>query len=294
MEQKQLKKGKFFIITGISGAGKTQALKIFGDFGFYCVDNLPLALFADFSKYIKDRKDSRDIALGIDIREGESLKRLPSLIKAISRQGFEPKLLFLEASDEVLVRRFSETKHKHPLQEQLLTAIAEEREFLAPIKQIADNEINTSNLTLGELKERISRLLEITRSKEMNVSVVSFGYKHGIPLEADLVMDVRFLKNPYYIAELRNKTGLDEAVQEYIKKAPHSLAFLEKFTEMVLYLIPKYITEGKSYLTIAVGCSGGKHRSVFMANSLAECLRQKGFKVSEFHRDINIVKKETW
>ena len=214
----QNKKGKFFIITGISGAGRTQALKVFGDFGFYCVDNLPLALFGNFSKHIKTRGDWENIALGIDIREGESLKSLPNVMKSISRQGFEPKLLFLEASDDVLVRRFSETKHKHPLQEQLLIALAKERQFLAPIKQLADTEINTSNLTLGELKEKISKLLEIKRTQEMNISVVSFGYKHGLPLEADLVMDVRFLKNPYYVAALREKTGLDKEVQDYIKK----------------------------------------------------------------------------
>lgn len=288
------KKGKFFIITGISGAGKTQALKILGDFGFYCVDNLPLALFGNFSKYIKTRSDCKNIALGIDIREGENLKTLPILIKSISRQGYEAKLIFLEASDEVLVRRFSETKHKHPLEDQLIAAIAKERSLLAPIKQRADDEINTSSLTLGELKEKISELLNITRSQEMNVSVISFGYKHGIPLESDLVIDVRFLKNPYYQAALREKNGLDKEVQDYLKKVPYTLTFLKRFTDMILYLIPKYIKEGKSYLTIAVGCSGGKHRSVFMAHSLAEVLRQKGFKVSEFHRDLDIVKKEVW
>ena len=190
------KKGKFFIITGISGAGKTQALKIFGDFGFYCVDNLPIALFNEFSKYLKERDDLKNIALGIDIREGERIKDLPKIMKSIEGQGFNPKLLFLDASDEVLVRRFSETKHKHPLAEQLLTAIGRERELLAPIKQNADSEIKTSNLTLGELKEKISQLLEIKSSQEMSISVVSFGYKHGLPMEADVVMDVRFLANP--------------------------------------------------------------------------------------------------
>lgn len=288
------KKGKFFIITGISGAGKTQALKIFGDFGFYCVDNLPIALFNDFSKYLKERDDLKNIALGIDIREGERIKDLPKIMKSIEGQGFNPKLLFLDASDEVLVRRFSETKHKHPLAEQLLTAIGKERELLAPIKQNADSEIKTSNLTLGELKEKISQLLEIKSSQEMSISVVSFGYKHGLPLEADVVMDVRFLENPYYQPELKNKTGLDAEVQDYIKKSPFAMEFLEKFTDMVMYLIPKYIKEGKSYLTIAVGCSGGKHRSVFMAHSLAETLRTKKLKVSEFHRDIKIEKKEVW
>lgn len=291
----QTKKGKFFIITGISGAGKTQALKIFGDFGFYCVDNLPIALFGNFAKYVKEERASlENIALGIDIREGERIKDLPKLMETIEAQGFNPKLLFLDASDEVLVRRFSETKHKHPLAEQLMTAIGKEREFLNPIKQIADEEIQTSNLTLGELKEKISKLLEITSSKEMNISIVSFGYKHGLPLDADVVMDVRFLVNPYYQPGLKTKTGLDPEVCDFIRNSPFALEFLEKFTDMVVYLIPKYIKEGKSYLTIAIGCSGGRHRSVFMAHSLAENLREKKFKVSEFHRDIKIEKKEVW
>jgi len=288
------KKSKFFIITGISGAGKTQALKIFGDFGFYCVDNLPLALFKDFVKYIKTRGGADNIALGIDIREGRSIKDLPLLIKETVAEGFEPKLLFFDASNEALVRRFSETKHKHPLAEQLLTAIERERDLLNPIRQIADAEIDTTNLTLGELKEKISEVLGVKSTREMNISVISFGYKNGIPLEADLVIDVRFLTNPYYQTDLRDKTGLDEDVAEYIRKSPDAEDFLAKITDMVLYLIPKYIKEGKSYLTIAIGCSGGRHRSVFTAHSLAQNLRGKGFNVAEFHRDIKIEKKEVW
>jgi UPF0042 nucleotide-binding protein len=290
----QNKKGKLFIITGISGAGKTQALKIFGDFGFYCVDNLPVALFRNFAQYVKDRGDLENIALGIDIREGERIKDLPEIIRITKNEGFDPKLLFLDASDEVLVRRFSETKHKHPLADQLLNAIEKERVFLKPVRLTSDAQINTSTLTLGELKEKISKLLEIKSSEEMNISIISFGYKHGIPFEADLVMDVRFLTNPYYKEALRTKIGLDTEVQEYIKKSPNAKTFLKKFTDMVLYLVPKYIKEGKSYLTVAIGCSGGRHRSVFMAHSLADNLRAKGFKVIEFHRDINIDKKEVW
>ncbi|MDR0953053.1 MAG: RNase adapter RapZ [Elusimicrobiota bacterium] len=287
------KKGKFFIITGISGAGKTQALKILGDFGFYCVDNLPLALFRDFAAYVENRADLENIALGIDIREGERIKDLPEMIKTFSAQGFDAKLVFLDASDEVLVRRFSETKHKHPLAQELLVAIKQEREFLDPIRKAA-SVIETSNLTLGELKEEISKLLNVKRSQEMKVSIISFGYKNGIPLEADIVMDVRFLANPYYQPELRNKTGLDPEVSDFITKAPNALSFLEKFTDLIMFLIPKYIKEGKSYLTIAIGCSGGKHRSVFMAHNLAHTLAEKGFNVSEFHRDIEIEKKEVW
>ena len=288
------KKSKFFIITGISGAGKTQALKIFGDFGYYCVDNLPLALFREFINYIKTKPEIKDIALGVDIREGENIKLLPKILQEDTLKELNPKLLFLDASDKVLLRRFSETKHRHPLPSQLLNAIEEERAFLKPIQKIADIQINTSNLTLGELKEKISQSLEITSSKEMSVSVVSFGYKNGIPLEADLVIDVRFLVNPYYEPSLRNKTGLDKEVQEYIEKSPEALEFLKKMTDMVSYLVPKYIKEGKSYLTIAIGCTGGKHRSVFMASKLAQNLAEKNFKVSQFHRDIQIEKKEVW
>ena len=288
------KKSKFFIITGISGAGKTQALKIFGDFGYYCVDNLPLALFREFINYIKTKPEIKDIALGVDIREGENIKLLPKILQEDTLKELNPKLLFLDASDKVLLRRFSETKHRHPLPSQLLNAIEEERAFLKPIQKIADIQINTSNLTLGELKEKISQSLEITSSKEMSVSVVSFGYKNGIPLEADLVIDVRFLVNPYYEPYLRNKTGLDKEVQEYIEKSPEALEFLKKMTDMVSYLVPKYIKEGKSYLTIAIGCTGGKHRSVFMASKLAQNLAEKNFKVSQFHRDIQIEKKEVW
>lgn len=288
------KKSKFFIITGISGAGKTQALKIFGDFGYYCVDNLPLALFREFINYIKTKPEIKDIALGVDIREGENIKLLPKILQEDTLKELNPKLLFLDASDKVLLRRFSETKHRHPLPSQLLNAIEEERSFLKPIQKIADIQINTSNLTLGELKEKISQSLEITSSKEMSVSVISFGYKNGIPLESDLVIDVRFLVNPYYEPSLRNKTGLDKEVQEYIEKSPEALEFLNKMTDMVSYLVPKYIKEGKSYLTIAIGCTGGKHRSVFMASKLAQNLAEKNFKVSQFHRDIQIEKKEVW
>lgn len=288
------KKEKFFIITGISGAGKTQALKIFGDFGYYCVDNLPLALFREFIKYIKTKPEIKNIAIGVDIREGENIKILPKILQEEALKEMKAKLLFLDASNQVLLRRFSETKHRHPLPNQLLNAIEEERAFLKPILKIADIHIDTSNLTLGELKEKISQSLEVKSSKEMSISVVSFGFKNGIPLEADLVIDVRFLVNPYYVPTLRNKTGLDKEVQDYIENSPETLEFLDKMTDMISYMVPKYIKEGKSYLTIAIGCTGGKHRSVFMAHKLAQNLAVKKFKVSEFHRDIQIVKKEVW
>ena len=289
-----MKNKKFFIITGLSGAGKTQALKILGDFGFYCVDNLPVALLKDFVKYVKENPNLTTIALGIDIREGSNLPSLPSVLDKIKADGFETKLIFLDASTEVLLRRFSETKHRHPLEDELTAAIKEEKAFLKPLKIAADEIINTSSTTLGDLKDEMSKILQVKKSQEMLISVISFGYKNGIPLEADLVMDVRFLKNPYYVAALREKNGLDKEVQEYILKSPYTKTFIKKFTDMIIYLLPKYIKEGKSYLTIAVGCSGGKHRSVFMAHHLALALQKKGFNCIETHRDIDIVKKEVW
>ena len=285
---------KFFVITGLSGAGKTQALKILGDFGFYCVDNLPFALLKDFIKYVNANHNLTKIALGIDIREGSNLPVLPNALEKIKANGFDTKLIFLEASTSVLLRRFSETKHRHPLEDDLLTAIKQEKLFIKPLRIAADEIINTSSTTLGELKEEIGKFLKVKKTQEMLISVISFGYKNGIPLESDLVMDVRFLKNPYYVAKLREKTGLDKEVQEYILKSPHTKTFIKKFTEMIVYLLPKYIKEGKSYLTISVGCSGGRHRSVFMAHQLALALKERGFDCTETHRDIEIVKKEVW
>ena len=289
-----MKNKKFFIITGLSGAGKTQALKILGDFGFYCVDNLPVALLKDFIKYVNQTPNLTTVALGIDIRNGNNLQSLPSAMDKIRDYGFETKLIFLDASTKVLLRRFSETKHRHPLEDDLTTAIKQEKAFVKPLKIAADEIINTSSTTLGDLKDEMSKILQVKKSQEMLISVISFGYKNGIPLESDLVMDVRFLKNPYYVPALREKNGLDKEVQDYILKSPHTKTFTKKFTDMIIYLLPKYIKEGKSYLTISVGCSGGKHRSVFMAHHLAVALQSRGFNCIETHRDIDIIKKEVW
>lgn len=284
MQQKR----KLFIITGMSGAGKSQALKMFGDLGFYCVDNLPLALFQEFASYVKNHPELQNIALGMDVREGERLKELPAVVKKTTKQDFTAKVIFLDASEECLIRRFSETKHKHPLHKKLAAAIAHEHELLKPIKVAADKVIDTTDLKLGELKEKISELLELKKEGEMQISVVSFGFKNGIPKDTDLVMDVRFLPNPYYVKELKEKTGLDKAVQDYILSFPDSQEFADRFAELIKYLIPRYIKEGKSYLTVAMGCTGGKHRSVFMAHQLAETLRKQGLSASEFHRDIGL------
>ncbi|OUO57566.1 RNase adapter RapZ [Candidatus Avelusimicrobium gallicola] len=281
-------KRRIFIITGLSGAGKSQALKIFGDFGFYCVDNLPLALFKNFTDYIKQSGERKDIALGIDVREGGRLKDMPKILNSMVADDFIVRVIFLDASEECLIRRFSETKHRHPIHKKLAAAIAHEREVMSPIRTMADKVIDTSDLKLGELKEKLSALLGLTRDGDMQISVVSFGFKNGILKDCDIVMDVRFLPNPFYIPELRDKTGLDKEVQNYIMSFKETQEFAEKFADLIKYLIPKYIKEGKSYLTIAMGCTGGKHRSVFMAHELAQRLAKAGLNATEFHRDIGL------
>ena len=284
----QTDKRRLFIITGMSGAGKSQALKMFGDLGFYCVDNLPLALFENFIAYVRDNATLRDIALGIDVREGDRLRDMPKMLNALAHNDFSIKVVFLDASEECLIRRFSETKHKHPIHKKLVAAIEHEKEVLVPIRTMADKVIDTSDLKLGELKEKLSSLITLKRAGDMQISVMSFGFKYGIPKDCDIVMDVRFLPNPYYVKDLKEKTGLDKPVQDYIMSFPDAPEFAARFADLIKYLIPKYITEGKSYLTIAMGCTGGKHRSVFMAHQLAEYLNKLGLSASEFHRDIGL------
>lgn len=281
-------KRRLFIITGMSGAGKSQALKIFGDLGFYCVDNLPLALFGNFITYIQKDTQHNDIALGIDVREGDRLKELPKILKTIPAADFIVKVIFLDASEECLVRRFSETKHRHPIHDKLAAAILHERHLLMPLRTMADKVVDTSDLKLGELKESLSSLLGAQRSNDMQISVASFGFKNGILKDCDIVMDVRFLPNPYYVPGLKEKTGLDKEVQDYILSFKETKEFLDRYTDLIEYLIPKYIKEGKSYLTIAMGCTGGKHRSVFMAHELSQRLRKIGLNATEYHRDIGL------
>lgn len=279
---------RLFIISGLSGAGKSQALKIFEDLGFFCVDNLPVALIGSFTDWILNSGDSQHkrVALGLDIRGRGFMKDFSSVLDALRGRELESRVLFLESTDAVLVQRFSETRHRHPLGKNIVAAIREERKLLTNVKARADKVIDTSGLTLGELKEKISRALELKQTSEMQLSVVSFGYKHGIPIDADLVWDVRFLPNPYYKTPLKKKTGLDAPVAAYIMKQPKAKPFLDQFFQMVITLLPDYIREGKSYLTIAIGCTGGKHRSVFVARWLKKALREAGYAAREYHRDI--------
>jgi UPF0042 nucleotide-binding protein len=279
-------KGKIFIITGMSGAGKSQALKCFEDLGFYCIDNIPVALIPYFSKLVWTKKYLRNTALGIDIREGKYFKGFVQFMEDLKKLGLDYKIIFLDAGDSVLLQRFSETRHRHPLGQNILQAIRQERKILSELKERANRVIDTSKITLGELKEILSTTLELKRSKEMKLTVISFGYKYGIPLDADLVMDVRFLPNPNYLPNLKNKTGLDKPVVNYIKSKSVFKSFIKEYVGQIKSLLPLYIKEGKSYLTIAIGCTGGRHRSVFIAQQMASELSKLGFSVSEYHRDI--------
>ncbi|MCX5796881.1 MAG: RNase adapter RapZ [Elusimicrobia bacterium] len=278
---------KVYIITGISGAGKSQALKCFEDFGFSCIDNLPIALLDHFADLLARSEHLKRVALGMDIREGRFLAGLPAILERLKSRGVDHRTIFLDASDPVVIQRFSETRHRHPLGKRVDQAVREERRRLLPIKEIADQVIDTSAMTLGELKERLSETLELTRAREMALNIVSFGYKFGLPMDADIVLDMRFLPNPHYVAGLRRLTGLDPRVQRYILAQPIARKFLEELVPMLSGLLPHYVREGKSYLTIAVGCTGGHHRSVFVTRYLAQKLRSSGHSIQEFHRDIS-------
>jgi UPF0042 nucleotide-binding protein len=270
----------------MSGAGKSQALKCFEDLGFYCVDNLPVALIPSFAGQLRTSRHLRQTALGLDIREGRFLRGFADAYDAFNKHGVKHKTIFLDADDATLVQRFSETRHRHPLGKNISQAVREERKLLSGVKAKADKVIDTSRLTLGELKEIISAALELRRSSEMKISVMSFGYKHGLPLDADLVMDMRFLPNPNYVDRLKKRTGLDRPVGDYLRSKPVLKTFMRDYMAQIKRLVPLYVKEGKSYLTIAIGCTGGRHRSVFMAHALAEELSRSGLSVSEHHRDI--------
>lgn len=278
---------KVFIITGISGAGKSQALKCFEDFGFFCVDNLPVSLLGQLAALLEGSDRLQRVALGIDIREGKFLKDLARSLRSLRHKGFAYRILFLDASDRAVVQRFSETRHRHPLGTNVLAAVKKERKILTDIKAISDKVIDTSQMTLGELKETLSEALELRHTQEMNLSVVSFGYKYGLPMDADLVMDVRFIPNPNYVPTLRPRNGLDASVRRYVLGQAASRDFLSRYVGLVRSILPHYIREGKSYLTIAVGCTGGRHRSVCITHYLVRQLEQGGYAVREFHRDIH-------
>ncbi|MCX8129256.1 MAG: RNase adapter RapZ [Clostridia bacterium] len=281
---------RFVVITGVSGAGKSQVVKFLEDLGYFCVDNLPPSLIPKFTEICFQSGGKMDkIALVIDIRGGELLKDLFPGLEAIKEAGFSYEILFLEASDEVLIKRYKESRRAHPLapEGRLIKGIKEERKILQGIKSKANHIIDTSNLTTKQLREEISGIFVEGKTFEgLIVSIMSFGFKYGIPIDCDLVFDVRFIPNPYYIPSMRKYTGKNENVKEFVLKCNETNTFLCKLEDMLEFLIPNYIKEGKSQLVIGIGCTGGKHRSVAIADALSRILIDKQHRVIIDHRDI--------
>ncbi|ABS24370.1 RNase adapter RapZ [Anaeromyxobacter sp. Fw109-5] len=278
------------ILTGVSGSGKSTALRALEDAGFYCVDNLPI-LFLEKLLELSGHTagEVSRIALVVDAREGRFLADAPRVIQEIRQQGADVEVLFLDASDESLVRRYSETRRRHPLAGESGTVpdgIAAERQALAALKAIADEVIDTTTLNVHELKRLVTRRFATSEGARLGVTVVSFGFRFGLPTHADVVLDVRFLPNPYFIPELKPHPGTDPRVARFVLGQPDAKAFLERISDLLGFLLPRYRAEGKSYLTIAIGCTGGKHRSVALAGALAERLEGGGQPVRLWHRDV--------
>lgn len=282
---------KLVIVTGMSGAGKTIALKMLEDLGFYCVDNLPISLVDKFAQLVSGGGDIAQAALGIDIRSGEELNHLDEILRGWKNTGLDFQVLFLDANDATLIKRYKETRRSHPLAGtgRLDKGIEKERVKLAFLKKDADFIIDTSKLLTRELRQELEKIfLQDREYSNMFVTVLSFGFKYGIPEDADLVFDVRFLPNPYYVEELRPLTGEDQVIRDYVMQGGTGQAFLDKLYDMVDFLLPNYIGEGKNQLVIAVGCTGGKHRSVAMANALYGHLAAFGeYGIKIEHRDID-------
>jgi len=283
---------RLVIVTGMSGAGKTQALKMLEDIGFYCVDNLPIPLMEPFAELATQGKAANEqVALGIDIRSGKDLPTLKNVLENWKRLERPYEILFLDAGDEILVKRYKETRRAHPLagKGRVDGGIRMERERLAFLKQEADFIIDTSKLLTKELRAELEKIfLENQRYRNLFVTVLSFGFKYGIPADADLVFDVRFLPNPYYVEELRSHTGMESEVQAYVHRGGTADSFLKKLNDMLEFLIPNYVQEGKNQLVIAIGCTGGKHRSVTIANAVYQYLsRHEEFGLKIEHRDID-------
>ena len=283
---------KLVILTGMSGAGKSTALKMMEDIGFYCVDNLPVPLLEKFIELSEtSQEELQKFAIGIDIRNGKALSELHTVLELMDQNGQKPEILFLDAEDGVLVKRYKETRRNHPLSggTRVETGIAAERERLTFLRLRADYIIDTSRLLTRELRAELDKIFVNQQDyKSLFITILSFGFKYGIPADSDLVFDVRFLPNPYYIDGLRAKSGNDKEIQEYVLQFEEAHIFLEKLTDMVDFLIPKYIVEGKNQLVISIGCTGGKHRSVTLANELYKRISNRneyGLKIE--HRDID-------
>ena len=279
------------MLTGLSGAGKTAATKLFEDLGYTTVDNLPGELLPSLGELVAEEPDRFEhVAIVLDIRSGDVQSAFAAIRESLASRGIRPRVLFLEARDEVLIRRFSETRHRHPLEDQrgIAGSIAEERRLLQGVRDAADVIVDTSDLALRELRERLFAHLPLdAEPSTLMVQVVSFGYKFGVPLDADMVLDVRFLKNPYYVPDLKQLSGLTTAVRAYVLDQPLAARFVDAVDDLLRLLVPAYIEEGKTRLTIAIGCTGGYHRSIVVAEELAGRLRgREGIPVAVFHREL--------
>jgi UPF0042 nucleotide-binding protein len=281
---------KIVIVTGMSGAGKSTALNVLEDEGYYCVDNMPISLIIKFADLAASQEEGySDIALGIDIRSGNALNELDEVLQKLEARRYNYKILFLDSSDDVLVKRYKETRRTHPLakDDRVDKGISLEREQMTFLKERADYIIDTSQLLTRELKQELEKIfVKDTGYSNLFVTVLSFGFKYGIPVDADIVFDVRFLPNPYYIDDLKSLTGNDKAIQDYVMGFDETKEFLNKVEDLIKFLLPNYVKEGKNSLVIAIGCTGGKHRSVTLANAIANAIQQTEYGCKVEHRDI--------
>lgn len=283
---------RFVVVTGMSGGGKSTALRMLEDAGFYCVDNLPVSLIEKFAELVSmPGSEVGKVALGLDVRSGEAFKNVTRILEKLKETGYRLEILFMDADENVLIKRYKETRRIHPLAAdgRVEDGVRAERQVLENIKRHSDYVIDTSLLLTRELKEEIDRIfVENAEYNSLIVTVMSFGFKHGIPVDSDLVLDVRFLPNPFYIDELKHKTGNDEEVQQYVMGFEEAEEFMTKLTDLLRFLIPNYVREGKYRLVIAIGCTGGKHRSVTLANELYKRMKNRGkYGIKLYHRDVN-------
>ena len=283
---------RFVVVTGMSGGGKLTAIRFLEDMGYYCVDNLPVRLIDPFMELVSAPGSGiSKVVLGLDVRADKSFDNVEQVLAALRKKGYHYEILFMDASDEVLIKRYKETRRAHPVSPtgRVEEGIAREREILRQIKSEADYVIDTSGLLTRVLKEELIRIfVEDKKYNSLMISVMSFGFKKGIPTDADLVFDVRFLPNPFYVESLKRLTGNDAPVRDYVMSFPESAQFMDKLVDLITFLIPGYIKEGKNQLVIAIGCTGGQHRSVTIANALSERLQGGDYGLNLIHRDANI------
>ena len=280
---------RFVVVTGMSGGGKLTAIRFLEDMGYYCVDNLPVRLIDPFMELVSaPGSDVDKVVLGLDVRADKSFDNVEQVLAALKKKGYKYEILFMDASDEVLIKRYKETRRQHPVcpSGRVEDGIAQERKILEQIKKEADYVIDTSGLLTRVLKEELVKIfVKDEKYNSLMISIMSFGFKNGIPADADLVFDVRFLPNPFYVESLKKLTGNDKPVRDYVMSFPEAGQFMEKLEDMISFLMPGYVKEGKNQLVIAIGCTGGQHRSVTIANALAEKLRGGDYGINLYHRD---------